>query len=116
MKTRTFSILLFFGLLTAINNAHPAESVEISTDSGRVVSAHLALPSVAQVNVSGFCWGGSQSFCFATNEDSLAAAYVFYGSGPPAEDIARIMAPVYGFYAENDNRINAPFSRQYHEI
>ena len=57
--------------------------------------------------MSGFCWGGSQSFRFATNEDSLAAAYVFYGSGPPAEDITRIMAPVYGFYAENDNRINA---------
>ena len=33
---------------------------------------------------------------------------MFYGSGPSKEeDIARISAPVYGFYAGNDNRVNA---------
>jgi carboxymethylenebutenolidase len=48
----------------------------------------------------------------------LKAAFVFYGSAPQnnaqaqpfAADsaaIARIAAPVYGFYAENDMRINA---------
>ena len=89
---------------TAINSL---DADQITSDLKAVTKYLHALPSVAQVSVSGFCWGGSQSFRFATNEDSLAAAYVFYGSGPPAEDIARIMVPVYGFYAENDARINA---------
>jgi carboxymethylenebutenolidase len=58
--------------------------------------------------VAGFCWGGSQTFRFATNSDKIAAAMVFYGSAPTdAEDVERISAPVYGFYGENDQRINA---------
>jgi carboxymethylenebutenolidase len=58
--------------------------------------------------VGGFCWGGTQSFRFATNHKDVKVAMVFYGSGPenPA-DIARIACPVLGFYAENDARINA---------
>jgi carboxymethylenebutenolidase len=58
--------------------------------------------------VSGFCWGGGQSFRFATNNKKLKAAFVFYGPGPENEaDVKRIACPVYGFYAENDARINA---------
>ncbi|MBI4535165.1 MAG: dienelactone hydrolase family protein [Ignavibacteriae bacterium] len=57
--------------------------------------------------VIGFCWGGAQSFRLATNADDLSAALVFYGSSPDADRIPRITAPVYGFYAENDERINA---------
>jgi carboxymethylenebutenolidase len=38
----------------------------------------------------------------------VKAGFVFYGSGPEKEEeIARINCPVYGFYAENDNRVNA---------
>lgn len=58
--------------------------------------------------VAGFCWGGGQSFRYATNNPNLKAACVFYGSGPTnAADIARIACPVYGFYGGNDNRIGA---------
>jgi len=57
--------------------------------------------------VAGFCWGGSQSFRFATNRSDLAAAFVFYGGPPAKEAMARINAPVYGFYAGNDSRIGA---------
>lgn len=57
--------------------------------------------------VAGFCWGGSQSFRFATNRSDLAAAFVFYGGPPAKEAMARISAPVYGFYAGNDSRIGA---------
>ena len=32
---------------------------------------------------------------------------MFYGSGPEAAVVSRIKAPIYGFYAENDARINA---------
>jgi carboxymethylenebutenolidase len=60
------------------------------------------------VSVAGFCWGGSQTFRFATNREGLASSCVFYGSAPTAEDdVARISSPVYGFYGQNDNRINS---------
>src|SRR5260370_4212513 len=57
--------------------------------------------------VSGLCWGGSQTFRFATNRGDLAGAFVFYGGPPEKEAMARIKAPVYGFYAGNDARIDA---------
>lgn len=58
--------------------------------------------------VGGFCWGGSQTFRYATNADGLAAALVFYGSPPDNEAAyADINAPVYGFYGEDDQRINS---------
>jgi carboxymethylenebutenolidase len=61
--------------------------------------------------VAGFCWGGSQSFRFATNSKDLKAAFVFYGT-PPAEDaLSRINCPVYGFYGENDNRVTSTVAK-----
>jgi len=61
-----------------------------------------------QVVVGGFCWGGSQTFRYATNADGLEAALVFYGSSPSDEEAyANISVPVYGFYGENDQRINS---------
>jgi len=61
-----------------------------------------------KVAVIGFCWGGSQSFRFATNTDQIEAAFVCYGTAPKeAEDLSRIDVPVYGFYGGNDNRVNA---------
>jgi carboxymethylenebutenolidase len=59
------------------------------------------------VGVIGFCWGGSQSFRYATNNPALKAVVVCYGSGPTAADVGRIGAPVLGVYGENDARINA---------
>jgi carboxymethylenebutenolidase len=64
--------------------------------------------------VTGYCWGGGQSFRYATNNSKLKAAFVFYGSPPMKDDqktidnaaLERIKAPVYGFYAENDMRID----------
>ena len=58
--------------------------------------------------VSGFCWGGGWTFNYATVNPKLKAAYSFYGPAvnDPAE-IAKINCPVYGFYAENDERVNA---------
>ena len=61
-----------------------------------------------KVAIIGFCWGGLQSFRYATNNSSLSAAFVCYGSGPKNEiDYKKIKAPVYGFYGGNDNRVNA---------
>ena len=58
-----------------------------------------------KIAVAGFCWGGATSFRFATHRKDLSAAFVFYGTGP--KDVASITAPVYGFYAGKDMRVNA---------
>src|SRR2546421_270339 len=60
-----------------------------------------------RLGVIGFCWGGGQSFRYATNNPSLGAFVVCYGPGPDATSIARIRAKGLGVYAENDARINA---------
>jgi carboxymethylenebutenolidase len=59
--------------------------------------------------VTGFCWGGSQSFRFATNAgDAIDAAFVFYGTGPgDMEAYSSIEVPVYGFYGGDDQRVNS---------
>jgi len=82
---------------------------QITADLNAVADYVAKLPAASgKVAVTGFCWGGTQSFRFATNRPTLSAAYVFYGSGPESpEEIARIKAPVYGFYAGNDARIGA---------
>jgi carboxymethylenebutenolidase len=57
--------------------------------------------------VCGFCWGGGWTFNYANMNVKLKAAYSFYGPTPdePAK-VAKIASPVYGFYGENDARIN----------
>lgn len=81
---------------------------QITADLNAVADYGLKLPAASKkLFVTGFCWGGGQTFRFATNRPDLAAALVFYGPPPPADAISRIKAPVYGFYAGNDARIDA---------
>lgn len=82
---------------------------QVTRDLLAVRSYAAGLPAASGVTVvAGFCWGGSQSFRFATNSSDLAAALVFYGTAPDdPERIAAIAAPVHGFYGENDQRVNA---------
>jgi carboxymethylenebutenolidase len=81
---------------------------QITADLDAVADYALKLPSSSgKLFVGGFCWGGSQTFRFTTNRDDLAAAFVFYGGPPDKDSMARIKAPVYGFYAGNDARIDA---------
>ena len=53
----------------------------------------------------GFCWGGGESFRYATNNPKLRAAVVCYGPPPDTAAMKRITAPVLGIYGENDERI-----------
>ena len=62
------------------------------------------------IGVIGFCWGGGQSFRYATNAPDLKAFVVCYGPAPSAADMARIRANGLGVYAENDARIDAGLS------
>jgi len=75
---------------------------QITADLNAAVDYIVKQPSCnGTVVVAGFCWGGGESFRYATNNPSLKAALVFYGTPPAAADMAKIQCPVYGFYAEN---------------
>lgn len=81
---------------------------QITADLNAAADYGLKLPAAEhKLFLTGFCWGGGQSFRFATNRSGLAAALVFYGPPPPKDAMARITAPVYGFYAGNDARISS---------
>jgi carboxymethylenebutenolidase len=58
------------------------------------------------IAVSGFCWGGGQTFAYACHNPKIAVACVFYGPAPKDDDsLAKIACPVYGFYGHEDARI-----------
>jgi carboxymethylenebutenolidase len=81
---------------------------QVTADLNAAADYALKLPaSNGKLFVVGFCWGGGQSFRFATNRPDLSAAFVFYGPPPAKDAMARIKAPVYGFFAGNDARIGA---------
>ena len=100
---------------TAIRDLPPDQ---ITADLNAVADYVSKLPAAnGKVATAGFCWGGGQTFRYATNRRSLKAAFVFYGSPPlvgqppalPVDKAAlgKLSAPVYGYYAGNDARINA---------
>src|SRR5215813_4698546 len=81
---------------------------QVTADLNAAADYGLKLPSSnKKLFVGGFCWGGGQTFRFATNRGDLSGAFVFYGPPPAKDSMARIKAPVYGFYGGNDARINA---------
>jgi carboxymethylenebutenolidase len=81
---------------------------QITADLNAVADYAKKIPSAnGKLFVAGFCWGGGQTFRFATNRQDLTAAFSFYGPPPDKESMARIKAPIYGFYAGNDQRIGA---------
>lgn len=100
---------------TAIRDLPPDQ---MTADLNAVADYVSKLPAAnGKIAAAGFCWGGGQTFQYATNNSALKAAFVFYGSPPlsgqppalPLDKAAltKITAPVYGFYAGNDARINA---------
>ncbi|MCI0697424.1 dienelactone hydrolase family protein [candidate division KSB1 bacterium] len=90
----------------AISNLPPDQ---VTADLNAAADYVAKLPACnGKVAVAGFCWGGRQSFRFATNRPDLKAAFVFYGTGPESkDDFVKIKCPVYGFYGGNDARVNA---------
>jgi carboxymethylenebutenolidase len=60
-----------------------------------------------KVVVGGFCWGGGKTFLYSTLNPDIKAGFVFYGQAPKPEDMPKIKAPIYGFYAGMDPRISA---------
>src|ERR1051326_5708862 len=98
------------GVRKAISSL-PAD--QITADLKAVADYLTKLPACnGKLAVAGFCWGGGQSFRFATNEKDLKGAFVFYGTGPTdPPELARIECPVYGFYGGNDARVSSTVSK-----
>lgn len=85
----------------------PPDSVTADLDATRAYLKTLRAVRGDAIGAIGFCWGGGQSFRYATNTPDLKAFVVCYGPSPQAQDLARIRANGLGVYAENDARINA---------
>jgi carboxymethylenebutenolidase len=90
----------------AISSLSPSQ---ITADLDAACGYGTKIPAAnGKVAVAGFCWGGTQTFNFATHRTDLAAAFVFYGTGPTTADAVKdVNCTVYGFYGGNDNRVNA---------
>lgn len=82
---------------------------QVLADLRAAVDYAKKIPSAnGKVAVGGFCWGGSQTWLAANEIPGLFGAYVFYGTGPQDEaGVAKIDAPVFGFYGGADARVNA---------
>ena len=81
---------------------------QITADLKAVADYCAKLPaSNGKVCVVGFSWGGGQAFRYAADNKNLKAAFVFYGTPPEGDAMARINCPVYGFYGGNDARVTA---------
>jgi carboxymethylenebutenolidase len=91
----------------AIQGIGKLPPAQVTADLDSVFKYAQSLPAGNKVvAVAGFCWGGGQTFSYATHNPKIAAACVFYGRAPSDEaDYKKITAPVYGFYGEKDFRI-----------
>jgi carboxymethylenebutenolidase len=80
---------------------------QVTADLDAVYAHAQKLPAGNKVvAVGGFCWGGGQTFRYATHNPNIAAAFVFYGPAPDNKSAyEKIDSPVYGFYGGNDFRI-----------
>jgi len=91
------------GVMEAVSKLPPDQ---VTADLNSAADYGLKLPaSNGKLFVAGFCWGGGQTFRFATNRGDLSGAFVFYGPPPAKDAMGRIKAPVYGFYGGDDFRI-----------
>lgn len=87
----------------ALNNDKVTADLDAVFEYARSINA-----TTGEVAVVGFCWGGSQTFRYATHNPAITSANVFYGTAPENnEALKRIIAPVFGYYGGNDNRVNS---------
>jgi len=64
--------------MEAVSHLNPDQ---VTADLNATADYALKIPaSNGKLFVGGFCWGGGQTFRFATNRADLAAAFVFYGA------------------------------------
>ena len=88
---------------------HALPKEQVISDLNAAADYALKIPAGnGRLAVCGFCWGGGWAFDYAHMNPKLKAAYSFYGVAVDnPEDAAKIVCPVYGFYGENDARVDA---------
>jgi carboxymethylenebutenolidase len=84
-----------------------ADTITMDLDAAAAFLRTVPAARADRIATIGFCWGGGQSFRYATNCPALRAFVVCYGPAPDAAAMARIRARGLGVYAERDARINA---------
>lgn len=86
---------------------------QVASDLNATADYAQKLPAASgALAVCGFCWGGGWAFEYASMNPKLKAAYSFYGTAvDDAADAAKIPCPVYGFYGENDERVDATIAK-----
>ena len=90
-------------VVKAVRDLSPSQVVAmLDAVKGYGMGLPAASPKFATV---GFCWGGAQSFYYATAQPDLGAAVVYYGTSPASEALGGIHAPVLGLYGEDDARV-----------
>jgi carboxymethylenebutenolidase len=82
---------------------------QVEADLNATADYALKIPATnGTLAVCGFCWGGGWTDKYAAINPKLKAGYSFYGPLPEeAATYAKIVCPVYGFYGEKDERVNA---------
>jgi carboxymethylenebutenolidase len=88
-------------------SALPKEQIKADLDAAAGYALKIPAGN-GKLAVCGFCWGGGVTFAYANENPHLKAAYSFYGTAPDeASKVVNIPCPVYGFYAGNDERVDA---------
>ena len=89
------------------------DAVQVQSDLEAVAAYAKTLEAGnGKLATAGFCWGGAKAFEFAAQSDAADASLVFYGTSPEDETAyANITSPVFGFYGEDDERVNSTISR-----
>jgi carboxymethylenebutenolidase len=68
----------------------------------------LKLPQAnGKSSAMGFCMGGTNVYRFASEVPDLNAGVVFYGGAIDPPGLAKINAPLIGFYGEDDARLTS---------
>jgi carboxymethylenebutenolidase len=92
-------------VVKAVRDLSPPDVVNILNAVGRYGTTLPAATS--RFAAVGFCWGGAQSFFYATAQPNLNAAVVYYGTSPAQEALTTIRPPVLGLYGEDDARVTS---------
>src|SRR5260370_40353888 len=80
----------------AVSHLNPDQ---VTADLSAAAEYAVKIPaSNGKLFVGGFCWGGSQTFRFATSRADLAAVFVFYGGAPANAAPARPASPAPGCF------------------